>query len=372
MTQKKINIAFIIDQMNIGGTEKQLVEIINLLDKNLFTVFLVCLKDNEYFQNLNLPCRKLVFPTQSLLSKNGLKMLFKFVQFLKHEKIDIVQTFFIDSNIFGVIGARIAGVKKIIVSRRDLGFWYTKKLLFILRIINKFSHRFMVNSNAIKQVVSQKEKVATNKVDVIYNGIDLEPFVQKHNTGIIREKIGIPEKDYIVGIVANLNRHVKRVDIFIQAAALVLKKMANVSFVIVGDGHLKSSLNNLAQELCAEKKIYFVGSQDNVYPFLQLFDIGVLTSDSEGFSNSILEYMAAGLPVVCTDVGGNSELICDDINGYLVEKDNSFQFAEAIINLLTNEKKVAEIKANSNVISNYSLKNIGLHINDYYKQYMLY
>jgi L-malate glycosyltransferase len=367
ITKEKINLVFLIDQMAIGGTEKQLIEIINLLNKKLYNIFLVCLRDSDYLQNIHLDCKQKIFPTSSLLSINGIRMLFRFINFLKEENIDILQTFFIDSNIFGVLAGRFAGIKKIIISRRDLGFWYTKKLLYLLRIINKLNCRYVVNSKAVKEVVVKYERIKEDRIDIIYNGISLKPFESKYNIKKIKSELKIPETDKIVGIVSNLNRPVKRVDIFISASAFVLKKINNTSFIIVGEGYLKNELMQLAEDLNIKNKIHFVGSQDNIYPYLQLFDIGALTSETEGFSNSILEYLAAGLPVVCTNSGGNTEIIRNGINGYLVEQNEPEQFANAIIKLLLDRNKVSVIKNNNlEIINKFSLENKKRQLNEYY------
>ena len=322
---KKIKILFIIDELNIGGTEKQLLSIIELLDQNIFKPYLVCLRSTEFFEKYEMHCTKLILGVGSLFSLDGFRKLIGFSKYLRQERISIVQTFFFDSTVFGVLAAKLARVKKTISCRRDMGFWYTPKLLKILYVINLMTDRILVNSQAIKENVVDKENVNPNKIDVIYNGINLEPFSVKYDVKSKRSDLAIPPTDLVVGIVANLNRQVKRVDLFIAAASNVLKQNAHVSFIIVGDGHLRSTLENQANTLGILNKIHFVGSQYDVIPYLQMMDIGVLTSESEGFSNSIIEYLAVGLPVICFDCGGNDELIEHGVNGFALKKKMSWQ-----------------------------------------------
>jgi len=127
----------------------------------------------------------------------------------------------------------------------------------------------------------------------------------------------------------------------------------------------------LAVKLEIREKIIFVGLKNNIYPYLALLDIGVLTSESEGFPNAMLEYMAAGLPVVCPESGGNSELIKDGENGFLVKVDNQEETAGRILDLLQNNLLCMQMKtANKKKILSYTwLRNITV-LDDYYNKLM--
>jgi len=341
--QKKIKIAYIIDELNIGGTEKQLVSTIELLNKNQFEVLLICLRPSQYFFEIDLQCKKILLDVSSLISINGALTFFSLVSCLRKHEIDILQTYFFDANVFGILAAKLGGVKRIISCRRDMGFWYTPKLLFVLKKLNKLADRFLVNSNAVKENIEACESVPNQKIDVIYNGINLEPFKRSYNTNVIKRNYGISDSDYLVGIIANLNRRVKRVDLFIKAANKVLQKNKNVFFVIIGDGCLRNELERLSKRLNLKDRIHFVGLKENVYPYLSAFDIGVISSDSEGFSNSIIEYLASGIPVVATDTGGNRELLKEGKLGELVPPDDPERMAESILELLNDYLKMKRI-----------------------------
>lgn len=345
----KIKIVYLIDQLNIGGTENQLLELIGRLNNNRYEPVLVCLRHSDFYDTVDLSCEKKILNVQKLISLNGLIALIGFARWLRKCDAQIVQTFFFDATVFGVCSAKLAGVKKIISSRRDLGFWYTPRLLIILRIINLFTNIVLVNSKAIQANVIAKEKCNPRKTAVIYNGIDLKRFRRTLNTSqTVRKQYGIKEQ-MVVGIVANLNRPVKRVDLFIRAASEVTKEINNIAFVIVGDGHLKNELMQLAVELTVDERVYFVGRHQDVVKWLNCFDVGVLTSDTEGFSNAILEYLACGLPVVCTDSGGNREIIEDGVNGYKFPKNNHMVLSQKIIQLIKSDSdSLKQIKKNNN------------------------
>jgi len=354
-TKKRIKIAFIIDQLAIGGTENQLLSTIRLLDKNKYELLLICLRDTEYYKRLKLDCKSYVIGLYSLFSFKGILKFFNFVFLLLKEKPIIAQTFFIDSNLIGIIAAKLAGVHNIIATRRDLGYWYKPALLKKIIIINKFADRFLVNSNAIKETIAKFERVPLEKIEVLYNGIDLKPFKAKYNTKLLRSELKIDNNNFVVGVVANLNREVKRIDIFIKAAAIVLKSIPNSTFLIIGEGYLKKELIALSNDLGIRQNVIFLGSKKTIYHYLSIFDVGTLTSDSEGFSNSILEYMAAGLPVVCSRTGGNVEIIKDEENGFTFEVGNYQELADKLILVLSNATIRERLGlANKQYILNYS------------------
>ena len=345
--QKKIKIAYIIDELNIGGTEKQLVSTIELLDKNQFEVLLICLRPSQYFFEIDLQCKKILLDVSSLISINGALTFFSLVSCLRKHEVDIVQTYFFDANVFGILAAKFSGVKRIISCRRDMGFWYTPKLLFVLRRLNKLTDRFLVNSNAIKENITKHELIPAYKIDVIHNGIDLKPFQNKYDSEMIKNKLGINHCESVVGIVANLNRKVKRVDLFIHAAKNVLRKNRDVSFIIVGDGHLRNILEECSIHLGIKDKIFFVGQKEDIRPYLSVFDVGVICSDSEGFSNSIIEYAASGVPIIATDTGGNRELLGKGDLGCLVPIGNSEKLADCILELLSDKSKLTKLSFNA-------------------------
>ena len=363
----KLKIVYIIDELNIGGTEKQLLKTIEYIAKDKFDVSLICLRPSKYYYEIEIPCESYILNVYSLVSCNAFIKLLKFVFYLKKCKIDIVQTYFFDSSVFGVLSAKLAGVKKIISCKRDMGFWYTPNLLRVLKIINKFVDRFLVNSHAVKKHISKYESIPPQKIDVIYNGIDLEPFKKTFDTEAIKRELGISDDDRVVGIVANLNRPVKRVSLFIEAAYQVLKKNKHISFIIVGDGHLHKRLEQQAHDLEIDQNLHFVGSQNDVISYLQLYDIGVLTSESEGFANSILEYMAAGLPVICFDLGGNKELVEDGENGYLVKFPDHHEIARNILKSLQEKDLNSKMKkTNQEKVKDFSWEKISEKLTTYY------
>jgi glycosyltransferase involved in cell wall biosynthesis len=229
--------------------------------------------------------------------------------------------------------------------------------------------RILVNSESAKQSVVKKERVDPKDIDVIPNGIDVTKFTySEEERHVNRQAFGLKADECCVGIIANMSRPVKRVDIFLKAAAEVYKHEKNTIFLVVGDGYLKDELEKLTKILGIESRTQFLGLQKEVIPYLASFDIGVCTSDSEGFSNAILEYMAMGLPVVATNVGGNKEVVQNEINGFLVNPNDPEAVAESILKIIKNGELKEKMSQNSlRMVRHYSWENKIKEIERYYQ-----
>ena len=340
MQHRKIKIAFIIDQLGIGGTERQLTYLIKGLDRNQFEISLFLLRGtlenplgptNHHIEMLNV---------HSLISINGFIKLLRFAYLLKKNRFDIIQTFFQDATIFGVIAAKIAGVKKIIISFRDLLFWATRIKLIVHRWVSLWADFFLVNSHAICAQIALYFPL--NSIQVIHNGIALDsPIANISIKKDLCNELGLDFEFPIITLVSNCNRRVKRVDLLIEAAGIVLKE-TSATFLIVGDGHLRAGLEKRVKQLNIFDSIKFLGIRNDIDRILAGSNVALNTSDSEGFSNAVLEGMRAGLPVVASCVAGNREMVVDGQSGYLFKPGDYKDLAEKIIFMLRNPKRAAQ------------------------------
>lgn len=338
-----IKIAFIIDTIEspTAGTEKQLLMLIKYLDRSRFAPTLFVLHSSPWLENEFVLCPLEVIDFRSYFSLRSYWQFFRFVKILGERKYDCLQTHFIDSNILGVFAAKLAGIQLVISSRRDQGYWHTPEKLFLFKILNRWVSYFVANCHATAKWASEAEDILLERIKVIYNGIELEQFVPftVAKKRVIRREIGFQDDDIVVGIVANL-RPVKRIGIFLRAVALVSASLPEARFLIVGGGEQRLELERLAGELGISDETIFLGKRTDVPRVLAAFDMGVLSSDSESFSNAIVEYMATGLPVIATDVGGCREMIENGINGYVVPPSEPAIMAERIIELVNNHDLV--------------------------------
>ena len=336
-----IKIAFVIDTIEspTAGTEKQLLLLLKHLDRTKFKPYLCVLRSSQWLQDEFDLCELYDADIQSFKKLSASRNIYKLSRFFRAEGIDIVQTHFRDASIAGIVAARIASVKAIVGTRRNQGYWYTPVELRIQKLLNRWVTAFISNSQSTMQWVMVTEGVSEEKINVIYNAVDLELFegITSNDRIAVRNELGIPCDAPVVGIVANL-RPVKGLDVFLLAAAVVNEQVPETQFVIVGEGEERQRLEDQAQEIGISNRICFTGRRADIPFLLGAFDVGVLSSFSESFSNAIIEYLAAGLPVVATDVGGCREAVEGSGNGLIVQSNDHESMAKSIVHLVKNRK----------------------------------
>jgi glycosyltransferase involved in cell wall biosynthesis len=335
----KIKIAFVIDSIAspTAGTEKQLLFLLRHLGRNKFEPYLCCLQSSQWLENDFDLCPLYVVKVKSFKKPVSFFRLWRFAKFLQREKVDIVQTHFRDANIAGIISGKLAGVKKIISTRRNIGYRHNRLEILILKFLNRWVTRFVANSEYARIHANKIERIQPERIEVIYNFVNLEMFKKEDDREVneLKESLTTGNGRPMVTMVANL-RPVKAVDVFLKSARMVLDSVPDINFFVAGEGEERRRLETICRQLKLDNSFRLIGAVSDVIPLLKASDIGVLSSYSESLSNAIIEYMAAGLPVVCTDVGGNGELVQDGLNGFLVPAGDPKKLADAIVKLVNN------------------------------------
>jgi len=308
-------ILFVIDHFKTSnaGTESQLFMLINQLDRRRFYPELLVFSSSEWLDNNNFPCPVHILGSRSLSSPTTWWRLFQFAIKARSEGIRIAHVYFNDPSLICPPIFKITGIRTLI-SRRDMGYWYTPKILKLLRITARMCEGAVVNSEAVAQITIDSEGFTASRVHVIYNGY--EPKTVQFNPVALLESLK-NQKRLLVGVVANI-RPIKRIEDMILAVALLKDEVETLDFVHIGEGD-PSLLFEIAKDLGVEHRVHFLGGRDDINNCLSYMDIAALCSESEGFSNALIEYLQAGLPVVCSDVGGNSEAVQSGVNGLLYE-----------------------------------------------------
>lgn len=351
-----IKIAFVINSIDspTGGTEKQLLLLLKHLDRSRFSPFLCVVRGSDWLEKEFDLCPLHVLGIESYKHPVFLYRFWKFVHFLKTEKFTIVHSLFEDGMRIGITSGKLAGIDKNIAVRRSQGYWMTPLYLLLTKILNRWVDLIIANSHDTRKWTADFESFPIEKIEVIHNGIELESF-QRLSPEVYSEyrtALGIPIDAPVVCIVANL-RPVKSIDMFIRAARIVKSDIAAAHFIIVGEGELEEKLKQQSRDLNLESCIHFLGRRLDIPQILGISTIGVLSSSSESFSNTIVEYLAAGLPVVCTDVGGAREAVEDDSNGYVVPVGDFTDMAGKIINILRSDATLAKGKASRHKAERY-------------------
>lgn len=373
MDNKKI--IYIIDNLYTAGAQKHLLGLVKGLYGKGHSVGIVCLGkiDAPIVKDLiNIPIH--TFKMDCIWQLSFWLSFFRLAKLLSKEKPIIVHTYLNTSNVFGVLAAKIAHVPIVISSRRDLGLGgFRSKLIEKLEIFTAgLSDKIICVSEAIRKKVIVNEHLDATKTFVIPNGIDV-------NQSSVKNSFVINEGEFVVGIVGNLF-WVKGHKEFIEATRLVLKQIPNTKFLVIGEGALKESLQLSVASYQIQDKVIFLGKRNDIPELLSIMDVSVNASYSEGMSNTILESMAAGVPVVATAVDGNLETVINGETGLFVPPKDPQAMAAAIINILRNRELAKQMGQNARklveerfslqqMVNNYSalyselLKNKGIGAN---------
>ncbi len=358
MSAGKFVVLYVIGSLGNGraGTERSLLTLASSIDRARFEPIIVSLQDCDFIRAGEAQVETHCLHLDRMLTPRYFRQRRKLADLMRSRDVAVAQTFFTEAHLVGGYAARRAQVSVIISSRRNLGYGYGWKERCYLRLANRYPHRFLANSEAVANSIAGLEQLPRDRFDVIYNGVDPAP-------GPPRPRPARP----IVIMTANL-RPIKAVDTLIDSARIVSRSRNDVAFKIIGDGPERTRLTARVEALGLGSQMQFLGSLNDVNAEIASATIGVLTSRSEGFSNSILEYMRQGLPVIATEVGGNREVVDDGRTGYLIPVDNPAALAEKILYLLNHPEVAGDMgrQGRALVMEKFSLPLMARNHEDYY------
>jgi glycosyltransferase involved in cell wall biosynthesis len=332
-----------------GGSERQAVSLARLLVRDgSYEVFAATLNDQGVLRGeideLGLPDIP-EFPLTSFFNPGFVKQVRSCAAYLRENQIDLIHSHDFYTNVFGMAAATLAAIPGRIASKRETGGMRSSGQEFVEKLGFGRAKKIVVNSDSVRRHLVDRG-IPAQKIDLIYNGIDVERFASSGgDTALLSRQFGLPVGDNIrfVTIVANLRHDVKNIPMLLRCAKRVVTSHPLAHFVIAGEGELEAGLNEMANKAGVSGNVHFTGRCSDVPELVSASHICVLTSTAEGFSNSILEYMAAGRPVVATDVGGAGEAVVEGETGYLVQSDDDTAMAAHILDLLENEDKANEM-----------------------------
>jgi len=358
----RYNALQLIGSFHQGGSERQAVQLTRLLSEsgrcNVFVATLEC--DGVLLDEINRLGFKDIpeFRLNSFYDLHAARQVGRFARYLKKHEIDVVHTHDFYTNVFGMAGAALARVPVRIASRRESAVRPAKQRL-IERSAYRVAHSVVANCEEVRQQLI-KEGVPARKVRTIYNGLDPLRVHARADRKEILASLNLPESARFVTIMANMRAHVwnpepacyKDHPTFLRAAHQVRERVPEAAFIIAGEGELREHMEQFARDLGIADRSFFLGRCQNVGAVLSISDVCVLSSRAEGFSNSILEYMAAGRPVVATDVGGAREAIVHGETGYIVPPGDHEQMAQYIVSLLLDPENARSMGASGQRLVN--------------------
>lgn len=327
----------------MGGAQSHLLEVLRLLNRRRFSPFLCCLATNRGDSpHLLKRVRELGVPIldagvrnapHSLIRPHTFLQMARVARILRHRGVKVVHSYLFHANWFGTLTARFARVPVVIASRRNVDVYTRTEDRLACRVVNRLADRVTAVAGAVRDHVHQTEGCPLEKIVVIPNGVEANRFQWTASDQTKKEVLGSSSEEIAIGTIARLVWY-KGLEDLLKAATLIIGRYPLVRFFVVGDGPLRQPLEEKARALGLNGTVRFLGAVPNASSLLPHFDVVVLPSLWEGMSNSLLEAMAAGKPVVATDVGGSSEVVIDGKTGFLVPPKAPEALADAVLHLL--------------------------------------
>ncbi len=333
-------VALVVSHLKGGGKEQCVVDLANTLSEGCFEPIVICLQTSGALQDR---IRHQGVKVISLDKRpgNDLRLPFRLARVLRRERVDIVHSNNWGSLAESVLAAKCAGVRPIVHTQHGLEYEVAASRLetgrpfrtLVKRVAARSIGRIAAVSHEVREMIVREWRVPPEKVSVIHNGVLVTGRTIEEGERVeVRRQFGLSRDDYVIGSVG-IFRPVKDFPTLVHAMAEVLPRLPNAKLVLVGDGPSRPEVEQAADRHGLRSAVRFLGMRQDVHDLLPLMDLFVLCSLSEGLSLSILEAMAAGLPVVATAVGGNPEIIDKSETGLLIPPRSPSETASAILSL---------------------------------------
>lgn len=333
--KKRIKVAHVAHRLDVGGLERVVINLIKTFPRDKWETSLYTLREGGQLVH---ELRKEGFAVHHLNKKDGVdyKLFFRIARLFRRERIDLVHCHNFGALLYGAVGSRLARTSGTIYTAHGL---YSAGRLGKLRLPRLVPvDRVVVVSDSARDAMLAPGRMVPERVETLPNGIDTTLFGAKADSKKLRAELGLPWDAPVFGIVARLSPE-KLHHVLLDAMVLLIQRLPKALLVVVGDGALRADLEQHAKQIGVTSSVSFLGERSDVHRLLQAFDVFVLSSETEGLSLTLLEAAAAGLPIVATDVGGNSEVVVDGHNGILVEPNNPQALAAAMERLAAEPKR---------------------------------
>lgn len=367
-TSPKLRILLVGSQIEVAGAQKVLLEQAGWFQQRGHEVTAVFLYDKaglgedwkaQYrFPIIDLEARRV----KSRVLMNGLRFvraIYRFLILLRENDIDVIESFTIHSNLFGIPLAYLFAVPVRIPTHHGYvgGVSALLQKLHGLMINSKLASRLVAVSDKAGEVAIKQEGVQKDNISIILNGIRIPGEVDGQAVNSIRKEFSVSKDDLLILSVGRLVEQ-KGFHLLIQAADKVVREKPGTKFVIAGDGKLKASLDAMVINLNLQDTLKFVGVRADIPELLMAADIYLTTSLWEGLSLALLEAMAAGLPVVTTAVEGVGNVVAHEKNGLIVPVGDVDAIADAVNRLIGDRKMRHSLgsAANKTIVHNHSLE----------------
>ncbi len=312
MSKQRIHVQHLLLSLQPGGLENGVVNVVNGLDPVRFQSSLVCLKRAGEFSS-RITAKDVAIHEMGWQGGNDLILPLRLARLFRRTRPLIVHTRNAESFYYGFLGAKLSGVPVLIHSEHGRTFDDRAVRFRVQRLFSHFTDRLFAVTEQLKSDLVRHIEIPKQRIEVLYNGVDLGRFrpVDRESQ---RARLGIAREELVVGSVGRLVA-VKNYPLLLRAFHALGRPASRL--ILVGDGPEKGSLRVLAAQLGIADRVTLLGHRDDVPECLAAMDVFVLPSVSEGMSNTLLEAMGSGIPVVASDVGGNPEIVRPNLDGLL-------------------------------------------------------
>lgn len=368
MGKKRIRLILFIVDMQYGGTPRHIQQVAERLDKNIFDISVLCIREKSEVA-YELESKDIKVDSLKVRRKIEVGYIFKLLKFFRKEKPDILLAYIFHANILArIIGKLLCRVPTVIISERSVESEKKKYRILIDRLFSFLCDGVLVNSEKVKEVLTQRERIESEKIKVIPNGVDTKIFKKKAKNFELKRQLGFNNEDYIISVIGRFELY-KGQEYFLSAFKKVLEQKPNVSTktLLVGEGRFKNKIQDIVRKLGMMEKVILTGARSDVAELLSITDLFVLPSTEEGMSNALLEAMSCKVPVIATQVGGTSEVIGDGVNGFLVPPADTNLMAEHIMDFLDNKKYLSNVtdSARQTIVENYTVESMMQKLTSY-------
>jgi glycosyltransferase involved in cell wall biosynthesis len=346
--KKRLKIMQITHDLGLGGLQQVVLNLCKTINREIFDVSILCLRKEGVFRNIAEEMGVKVF-TLEQNERIDYFLFNKVAKVLKDQKIQIIHTHNTQPLIDGGIGALFSGVKTIIHTDHARRFPDKRRYMFAEWFMSHFVYKIVGVSTHTSSDLIKYEKISPKKIITIPNAIDGSKFSISIDKKQKREMLGINNNGPIIGVGVRLSEQ-KGLIYLLKAIAKLKKDISNLNLIIAGEGPLEPSLKIEAKNYGITENVHFVGLRHDMNELLNLFDIYVLPSLWEGLPMVLLEAMAAGCPIIATDVGGVNNAVKNDYNGILVKSGDSNALYFKIKEMLADEKKRDRYSKNGKIL----------------------
>ena len=362
---KKKRILFFIYQMGGGGAARTLLNIINNIDRKKFTPILVTLNyDGSYEKYINDDVKFIKLDTRRLRSA-----ILPLSKVIRKQRADLVFSTIPNYNIIALLATMLSfsSAENVVREAACLGGSAKEnlKLRFAGQLYRRAS-KVIALSKGVKKNIINRYKVNSDKIDIIYNPVDIEGIRDMMSKDEVSEAHKAVFRRSCKTIITAGRLHPdKDQKTLLKAFQIVKEDHRDSHLFILGEGSLEAELKQLAIDLNIEDSVHFAGFQHNPYAYFKQADLFVLSSIREGFGHVLTEAMASGTPVVSTKARpGAEEVLAYGEYGYMCEPSDEAALAEGINHILSLSESERE-----NIIENGLKRAEEFHVNKITRQY---